>query len=224
MCLYNILYMEKIQYQKGGFNIKSYKQILIICGLIGAIIIGACIYFYLNKNEDYSYLEVLNEEIQVTDVIEDEKKEIVVHITGEVVNEGIVKLVEGSRVVDAIESAGGATKEANLSKINLAYLLEDGTKLYIPNINDEEDKEYISNSSINSETGNSKKTLKVNINTAKSEELQKLPGIGEAMASRIITYRKENGKFNKIEDLKNVSGIGDTKFNNIKSYIYIVII
>ncbi len=221
MCLYNILYMEKIQYQKGGFNIKSYKQILIICGLIGAIIIGACIYFYLNKNEDYSYLEVLNEEIQVTDVIEDEKKEIVVHITGEVVNEGIVKLVEGSRVVDAIESAGGATKEANLSKINLAYLLEDGTKLYIPNINDEEDKEYISNSSINSETGNSKKTLKVNINTAKSEELQKLPGIGEAMASRIITYRKENGKFNKIEDLKNVSGIGDTKFNNIKSYIYI---
>ena len=156
MCLYNILYMEKIQYQKGGFNIKSYKQILIICGLIGAIIIGACIYFYLNKNEDYSYLEVLNEEIQVTDVIEDEKKEIVVHITGEVVNEGIVKLVEGSRVVDAIESAGGATKEANLSKINLAYLLEDGTKLYIPNINDEEDKEYISNSSINSETGNSK--------------------------------------------------------------------
>ncbi len=221
MCLYNILYMEKIQYQKGGFNIKSYKQILIICGLIGAIIIGACIYFYLNKNEDYSYLEVLNEEIQVTDVIEDEKKEIVVHITGEVVNEGIVKLVEGSRVVDAIESAGGVTKEANLSKINLAYLLEDGTKLYIPNINDEEDKEYISNSSINSETGNSKKTLKVNINTAKSEELQKLPGIGEAMASRIITYRKENGKFNKIEDLKNVSGIGDTKFNNIKSYIYI---
>lgn len=221
MCLYNILYMEKIQYQKGGFNIKSYKQILIICGLIGAIIIGACIYFYLNKNEDYSYLEVLNEEIQVTDVIEDEKKEIVVHITGEVVNEGIVKLVEGSRVVDAIESAGGATKEANLSKINLAYLLEDGTKLYIPNINDEDDKEYISNSSINSETGNSKKTLKVNINTAKSEELQKLPGIGEAMASRIITYRKENGKFNKIEDLKNVSGIGDTKFNNIKSYIYI---
>lgn len=213
--------MEKIQYQKGGFNIKSYKQILIICGLIGAIIIGACIYFYLNKNEDYSYLEVLNEEIQVTDVIEDEKKEIVVHITGEVVNEGIVKLVEGSRVVDAIESAGGATKEANLSKINLAYLLEDGTKLYIPNINDEDDKEYISNSSINSETGNSKKTLKVNINTAKSEELQKLPGIGEAMASRIITYRKENGKFNKIEDLKNVSGIGDTKFNNIKSYIYI---
>lgn len=213
--------MEKIQYQKGGFNIKSYKQILIICGLVGAIVIGACIYFYFNKNEDYSYLEVSNEEMQVTNDIEEQKGEIVIHITGEVANKGIVKLIEGTRVIDAIEAAGGATKEANLSKINLAYLLEDGMKLYIPSINDEEYKEYVSSTSINGQTGNSKQTLKVNINTATSEELQKLPGIGEAMASRIITYRKENGKFSKIEDIKNVSGIGEAKFNNIKGYIYV---
>lgn len=220
MCLYNILYMEKIQYQKGGFNIKSYKQILIICGLIGVIIIGVCIYLYFNNNKDYSYLEVLNEEMQITNDIEEQKEEIIVHITGEIVNEGIVKLIQGTRVIDAIEAAGGATKEANLSKVNLAYLLEDGMKLYIPSIKDEEDKEYVM-SSINGQTENSKQTLKVNINTATSEELQKLPGIGAAMASRIITYRKENGKFSKLEDLKNVSGIGDAKFNNIKSYIYI---
>lgn len=136
--------MEKIQYQKGGFNIKSYKQILIICGLIGAIIIGICFYFYQNKNEDYSYLEVSNEEAIATNIIEEEKKEIVIHITGQVAKQGIVKLEEGARVIDAIEKAGGATKEANLSKINLAYLLEDGMKLYVPSINDKQEEEYIS--------------------------------------------------------------------------------
>lgn len=213
--------MEKIQYQKGGFNIKSYKQILIICGLIGAIITGICIYFYQNKQEDYSYLEVSNEEAIDTNIIEEEKKEIVVHIIGQVVKQGIVKLEEGARVIDAIEAAGGATPEANLSKINLAYMLEDGMKLYVPSINDKEEEEYVSSNNASEKAKNSKETLKVNINTATSEELQKLPGIGEAMASRIITYRKENGKFNKIEDLKEVSGIGEAKFNNIKSYIYI---
>lgn len=213
--------MEKIQYQKGGFNIKSYKQILIICGLIGAIIIGVCIYFYQNKQEDYSYLEVSNEEAIQANIIEQENTKIVVHIIGQVINQGIVKLEEGARVIDAIEAAGGATKEANLEKVNLAYILEDGSKLYIPSINDKEEEEYSIISNTSGQKDTEKKTLRVNINTATSEELQRLPGIGEAMAIRIITYRKENGKFSKIEDLKEVSGIGEAKFNNIKSYIYI---
>lgn len=221
MSLYNILKKEKIQYQKEGFYIKSYKQIIIICGLIGGIIIGVCSYFYLNKEGDYTYLEVSNEKINTTNIIEEKKKQIVIHITGQVINQGIVKLEEGSRVIDAIEVAGGATKEANLSKINLAYLLEDGMKLYVPSINDKEEEEQIISISTNGKSENTKQALKVNINTATSEELQKLPGIGETMASRIITYRKENGKFSKIEDLKNVSGIGEAKFNNIKNYIYI---
>ena len=180
-----------------------------------------CSYFYLNKEEDYTYLEISNEEINVKNTIEEEHTQIVIHITGQVINQGIVKLEEGARVIDAIERAGGATKEANLSKINLAYLLEDGMKLYIPNKNDKQEEEQILNTSINEQNGNSNQKLKVNINTATSEELQKLPGIGEAMANRIITYRKQNGKFIKLEDLKNVSGIGEAKFNNIKNYIYI---
>lgn len=180
-----------------------------------------CSYFYLNKEDDYTYLEISNEEINFTNVIEEEKTQIVIHITGQVINQGIVKLEEGSRVIDAIEKAGGATKEANLSKINLAYLLEDGMKLYVPSVNDKEEEEQTLSISTNGKNENAKQTLKVNINTATSEELQKLPGIGEAMASRIITYRKENGKLSKLEDLKNVSGIGEAKFNNIKNYIYI---
>ena len=122
MCLYNILYKEKIQYKKEVFNIKSYKQILIICGLILAIIIGIMIYFYKNT-EDYSYLEVSNSNEEKIEVME--VQNIVIHITGQVVNQGVVKLKEGARVIDAIEAAGGATLEANLSNVNLAYLLED---------------------------------------------------------------------------------------------------
>lgn len=217
MCLYNILYKEKIQYKKEVFNIKSYKQILIICGLILAIIIGIMIYFYKNT-EDYSYLEVSNSNEEKIEVME--VQNIVIHITGQVVNQGVVKLKEGARVIDAIEAAGGATLEANLSKVNLAYLLEDGMQIHIPSINDEEEEEYISSSEVSKNKG-SKEATKVNINIATSEELQKLPGIGESMAARIIAYRKENGKFTKIEDLKNVSGIGEAKFNNIKNYIYI---
>ena len=198
---------------------KNYKQILIICGLLVIIIICVVIYFYQNKEEDYSYLEISNETVESVNMIEEAKVQIVVHITGQVVNQGIVKLNEGTRVIDAIEAAGGATAEADLSKINLAYLLEDGMKIYVPSIHDEEDLENITSGSGVSES--SKEVLKVNINTATSEELQKLPGIGGAIADRIIAYRKENGKFKDIADLKNVSGIGEAKFNNIKSYIFV---
>ena len=198
---------------------KNYKQILIICGLIVVIIVCTVIYFYQNKNEDYSYLEMSND-ISQTNIIEEVKAQIVVHITGQVVNPGVVKVEEGARIIDAIEASGGATLDANLSKINLAYVLEDGMKIYVPNINEVEEIEYVTSSSGN-EDKTANKTIKVNINTATSEELQSLPGIGESIANRIITYRKENGKFSKIEDLTNVSGIGEAKFNNIKSYLYV---
>ena len=64
-------------------------------------------------------------------------------------------------------------------------------------------------------------TLKININTASVDDFSKIPGIGSSIASRIVEYRKENGKFSTVEDIKNVSGIGDAKFNNIKNYIYV---
>lgn len=198
---------------------KNYKQILIICGLIVVIIVCTVIYFYQNKDEDYSYLEISNNISQIN-IIEEVKIQIVVHITGQVVNPGVVKVEEGARIIDAIEASGGATLDANLSKINLAYVLEDGMKIYVPSINEVEEIEYVTSSSGN-EDKSASKTIKVNINTATSEELQSLPGIGESIANRIITYRKENGKFSKIEDLTNVSGIGEAKFNNIKSYVFV---
>lgn len=154
---------------------------------------------------------------------------IVVHITGEVKNTGILILPEGARIADAIESAGGATEEADLDEVNLAYELQDGQKLYIPNKNDKnntENKMYITSESGNNVIVESKNTKegvnkKVNINTASQSELETLPGIGAAIATRIIEYREQNGKFNKIEDLQNVKGIGDAKFGEIKEYIVV---
>lgn len=231
MCLYNILKFGKIQYKKEVFIIKSYKQILIICGLLVTIIVGVILYFQINNNQDdYSYLEIENVENEKTNIIEKEIVEnyIVVHVTGEVINPGIVRVKDTSRIIDVIEAAGGTTQEADLSKINLAYVVEDGIKIYVPSIKDEEVNEYVTSDSgkgvienDKSNNSSSNNTLRININTATSEELQKIPGIGQAIANRIISYRNENGKFSNIEELKNVSGIGDSKFNNIKEYIYV---
>ena len=163
-------------------------------------------------------------------------KKIIVHISGEVISPGVISLEEGARIIDAINMADGVTEEADLSKVNLAYVLEDAQKIYIPNINEKEEKEIVKNmedgvvisgSGMNdgndSNSGNNSKNenVKININTANVKELQKLSGIGESIALRIVTYRKENGKFNSIEDLKNVSGIGENKFNKIKNNIFV---
>lgn len=200
----------------------NYKQIIIISGLLLVIIVGIFIYLYQNQSSNYSFLEVSDEitNAETSSVLDEQ---IVIHIAGQVVNPGIVKLKDGARIVEAIEAAGGITADANLEKINLAYILEDGMKVYIPSINDEEENNYVTTSSngISSNSSSSKQNLKININTASVEDFEQIPGIGSSIASRIVEYRKENGKFATIEDIKNVSGIGDSKFNNIKNYIYV---
>lgn len=153
---------------------------------------------------------------------------IVVHITGAVQKTGILVLPEGARIADAIDSAGGNTESADLDEVNLAYVLQDGQKIYIPSKEDKakiESKAYITSESGNNvivQTENEKGgNGKVNINTATQSELENLPGVGESIASRIIEYRQQNGKFSKIEDLQNVKGIGDAKLNNMREYVMV---
>ena len=139
-----------------------------------------------------------------------QKKEIVIHIIGEVINEGIVNIEEGARIIDAVNTAGGLTEYADTSKVNLAYVLKDGQKVIIPSIYDIEEFEIVSNTSgdniIEENNGNDNvKNGMININTATLEELQSLPGVGESTAQKIINYRKENGEFSNIEEIKNVS-------------------
>lgn len=213
--------------------------------IVISITIGVIGFFLVQEKEETDINELLN----ITENIEqgtdkentqtEEKKKIIVHITGEVKKVGIITLEEGARIADAITVAGGATKEADLQEVNLAYKLQDGQKIYIPNKKEKEKNEtktYITtesgnnvikqeNSSNSTNLGTNKNSQekggnkKVNINEARQEELEQLPGIGPSIASRIIEYRKQNGKFQKIEDLQNVKGIGDAKYANIKDYV-----
>ena len=113
----------------------------------------------------------------------------------------------------------GTTSDADTKNINLAYLVTDGSKVYIPSIQEEKPLEVIENYS--GEKPNDKKEgkTKIDINTASKEELQKIKGVGPSTAEKIIEYRKEHSKFSNIEEIKEIKGIGDAKFEKIKEYI-----
>lgn len=180
-----------------------------------------------------------DENLEQEDGSSGDEEKIYVYITGEVNVPGVVILNKGSRIVDAINAAGGTTVKANVSKVNLVYVLDDGMKVNIPNNNDlknNPDFEYITmssgdgandagvtgNSSVDSWPSNSGSVSNysvVNINTATQTELESLPGIGPSLALKIINYRKDNGKFSSIEEIKNVSGIGESKFESLKDFI-----
>ena len=184
-----------------------------------------------NEEEQNKSENIVESEQSKTNETANIEETIVVHITGEVKKEGVIYLKKGARIVDAIKEAGGETKEADLSQVNLAYELQDGQKIYIPNKN-EKISQYIigkngetmndnSANTGNESTSYNKEEAKVNINTASQAELDSLPGIGPALAQRIIDFRVENGNFNSIEDIQNVKGIGDSKYEDIKDKIVV---
>ena len=146
---------------------------------------------------------------------------------------GIYEIKKEDRINTAVEKAGGFKKGYSIKNINLALKLEDGDKIYIPSI--EEDKQ---NDSVNArdniekrtgiiknekklESSNKENTGKININKASQSELKQINGVGDSTANKIIDYRENVGKFKKIEDIKEVKGIGDAKFEAIKNRITI---
>jgi competence protein ComEA len=135
-----------------------------------------------------------------------------------------VTIESDRRLSDAIDKLGGFTSEANLNKINLAMRIEDEKHYIVPKIGDNTDinntVEEKSNE-VTIEGSNQNEISKININIANIQELDTLPGVGEATANKIINYRDEKGKFNSIEDIKNVNGIGDKKYEDIKDKISI---
>ena len=226
----------------------SKKQKIILI-MIGSIIIIAFLYYIYTKEDDNiisteeNMIENIEEDSEESE--ENTKEEIgkiIVHVSGAVNKEGIVELEENSRISDAINKAEGLKENADTKHINLAFKIEDGMKIYIPTIGEniegneaneqnqntnmiDETSKYVTSSSgvIQEEQTNAqseqKKNEKININTATQTELETLPGIGPATSLKIVNYREENGKFQTIEDIKEVSGIGDAKYENIKDLI-----
>ena len=218
--------MIKFMENKKEFFIK------IVCVCI-VLIISVCLILFYNKNKEEdiiydNFFETSNNEnimnLEKTEIEQQEEQEIKkikVYITGEVNNPGVKELSEGARIEDIINLAGGLTEFANIRNVNLAYEIEDGQKIYIPNIN-ESVENYIFEENGEGILEKDNNTFgKIDINKANLEMLCELPGVGESLASKIIEYRKQNGKFNKIEDLKNVSGIGEKKFESLRDYIVV---
>ncbi|MFV0425433.1 MAG: helix-hairpin-helix domain-containing protein [Beutenbergiaceae bacterium] len=138
----------------------------------------------------------------------------VVHVAGAVANPGVVELSSQSRVIDAIEAVGGPTQEADLNALNLAATVTDGTQVYVPAVGEVGwDSSGTGSGLVN---GPASGDGLVNLNSANSVALQTLPGIGPALAERIVSWRRENGPFASVEALTQVPGIGPATVDRLR--------
>ena len=159
-----------------------------------------------------------------------EERDCFVYVCGEVRSPGVYCMKEGQRIFEAVEQAGGFTEQAVGEYLNLADRISDGMKVFVPS-REQVESGQVNESLFLEDSGNQAQkspagdnltgsaAVKVNLNTASKEELMTLRGIGSARAEDIIRYRETNGKFQKIEDIKKVSGIKDAAFEKIKDQI-----
>ena len=196
------------------------EQKLIILGLVLLIVTGLGVMAYRHFAPSGSG-EIVIEGAKAEDPVRKEETEaILVHVAGQVRQEGVYKIKLGDRVIDAVKLAGGATVFADLSSLNLAEKLKDGQKIMIPlkrvvleRVSGEQPVRGRGSAVAGKEI--------ISINYANENELCKVQGIGPAMAKRIIEYRTTNGPFSKTEDIMKVKGIGKGKFEKIKEQVTI---
>lgn len=200
----------------------------LIIGLIIALVALIANNFIDHKEDDFSDSKISlfssDDEFEETEETKEDSNQtqanetIKVHIAGEINKEGVYEVNNGDRLDDLVKRAGGLTKDANSKKINLAMKLEDQMKIYIPSIYDFEDEPSTTNENLLILDKPSTEIEKININKASKEELMTLPNIGEKRAEAIIEYR-ENTPFKKIEDIKNVTGIGEKFYQSLRDLI-----
>jgi len=193
---------------------------MVVLAVIAFVVYGALSLF----TSDSEFDVVMGEESTELDAptqVEAPEAKVYVHVSGCVTKPGVYSVNEGSRVYDAIETAGGFTEEAALEALNLARLVQDGEQIVVPSQADVEQGTIAPEATSSDQTMGGSTSSLVNINQATLSELTQLPGIGEATAQKIIADREQNGWFNSIEELKRVSGIGDKKFEALADLICI---
>jgi competence protein ComEA len=191
-----------------------------------AMVITICVLLSLNvvfivmlpddSLEENNYPIIQEKTSKLNDKAQPEKEkqsiEIVVDVKGAIKKPGVYSVTDGKRIIDVINKAGGLLESADANKINFAAIVRDEMVIYVP----EKGEEVIPTI-----TSSPKKNNKININTASVNELIRLQGIGQAKASAIVRYRKENGKFEKIEELIKVTGIGEKTIENFREHVVV---
>lgn len=147
----------------------------------------------------------------------EDPSQLVVDVKGAVAKPGLYTLEEGSRVNDAVDAAGGLTSQADPKSINLAQKLSDEAVVYVAS--KDENVSVVASTTASSAMSQEGNESKVNLNTATEADLQTISGIGAKRAADIVAYREANGGFKSVDDLNNVSGIGDKTMESIRPYV-----
>lgn len=146
-----------------------------------------------------------------------EAQYITVHVLGAVASPGVIRIEEGSRVVDVLEAAGGLLPSGDVGELNLAARVPDGAQVIVGTVDEPRGEIRSGTSPGDSSTGESgvSSTSKVNLNTATAAELENLPGVGPVMAGRIVAWRQEHGRFSQVQELKEVDGVGAKTYDRL---------
>lgn len=211
------------------------KNILFI--IIGILIAGSVAYSLLKTDEEeMSYItdggkqdfliegkenNMIDSQAVVSTPLEEDQEEerIMVDIKGEVKKPGVYELLEGDRVIDALEKAGGTTEAGTTKYLNLAQKLSDGMVVYVPTQEEVAEGKVPLGSNGSNLNQSSSASGKISLNQGTAQDLESLPGIGPSKAQAIIQYREQNGPFKKVEDLLNISGIGPKVFERVKDLV-----
>lgn len=195
--------------------LEKIKENIIIVVVIAVLVVGGILYLLQPREEETQFTTLPYEDIK------EEPSYLYIDIKGEVHNPGVYKIETNTRLYQLIFKAGGLTSLADEAAINLSMVLNDGSVIYIPSFDDLFPALGINLDidDINDPNNPTQSSDLININTATKEQLITLPGIGESTANTILDYRTNNGVFETTENIKDVPGIGDATYENIKALI-----
>lgn len=224
------------------------NQKLAIYLLVGLSLVALCIMHSRNtfpsgqndvtiqESGDGSQAQVTSSDSDTMPFDGPSNKKVICHVTGAVKASGVYTLSAGSRIIDAVKAAGGAKADADMQAINLAAKVEDASQVYIPSTKDRAKNAVAHNAVVmqsmktsrsgdSDESSSSSDKFKnpgdgtVHINSASSEDLQKLPGVGPSTAQKIVDYRQQIGRFSSPEQIMDVKGIGPKKYEKMQPYL-----